>query len=598
MRQTAARGERSAGPEIRISGRAVSRGSAVGRTVCLYGQARQFYRRTIRPTAIEAEILRFEAAVNAAGSQLQQITRNARGNPAKSAVEILETHLAILQDESLAEKVKKKIEIDRVNSEWAAKVVIDEFIAEFKGFADEDMRERYIDIEDVGERIQSALGGTALPYAALRKRSVIISRELRPSTLVELAACMPAAIITENGGWTSHTFIIARELNLPAVTGVKNLLGRLRDGDRVFVNGFVGDIIINPTAETRRKHFAKSKTGKPPQRQTGSPGPAKTLDGRQIHIQANADSPAAYSRGRAFGAAGVGLFRSEYLFTRSKGFPTEQEQIAAYSAIAAAAGDEGVKIRTFDLNSDEISTDRTLHEANPALGLRAIRMSLAEPNQIRAQIRSLLIASHGRKIDILIPMVSGVAEIRTVAEIIRKEKRRLGAKKIPFGSPRLGAMIEVPSAVLTVKQILEVVDFISLGTNDLVQYLLAVDRDNEAVAEWFSSLHPGVLQAIQSVISAASAAKKELIVCGEMAGSPYYIPILIGLGARQLSMNINSIAGIRALICNIAYEEARAIAARCVACATADEAEQMLRRGITEKWGPLFPEHFGLAALG
>ncbi|MEP7214031.1 MAG: phosphoenolpyruvate--protein phosphotransferase [Acidobacteriota bacterium] len=597
MRSRKSIGGASSRQETRIYARAVSRGIAVGKAVCLYGHSRQFYRSTIARDNIENEIKRLDSALTGVRKQLTLLSRKKRGNPSNSVPEIFDAHLMIVGDDSLRGKIMNEIESKRVNSEWATKTVIDQYVKQYQGLEDESLRERYIDVEDVGERIQIALGGSAEPFRGIVENSVIVSSELRPSTLVDIAESSPVAIITENGGWTSHTFIISRELNLPAVTGVNKLLGHVRDGDNVLVNGFTGEIIINPTTKTLSHHGKTAAANKSTTTKSALPGVTpKTLDGRQVIIRANADSPSVYARAKAFGAAGIGLFRSEYLYSRSKGFPTERDQIEAYSKIADAAGGDGVKIRTFDLNHDALVEEGFAHEKNPALGLRAVRMSLANPRELRTQLRAILIASVDRNIDIVVPMISGVAEMKAIATIIRKEKRNLKARNIPFGEPRLGAMIEVPSAVVTIDQVLKHVDFISLGTNDLVQYMLAVDRDNETVAEWFASLHPGVLRAIKTVIEAATAAQKELVICGEMAGSPYYIPVLVGLGARQLSMNVNSVADIRSLISGIAYEEARSIALECLERDTPAEVESVLNDGIRKKWGPLFPEHFHFPA--
>jgi phosphotransferase system enzyme I (PtsI) len=586
-------GESSEKPEFRLAARAVSRGTAVGTVVCLYGRTRQFFRRVVDPSGLRIELERFDSAVKTARKQLKQLSSKPPDAIGRSAPGIFDAHLLILDEGSFCEKIRAAIESNRVSSEWATKTIVDSYVARYKALHDETLRERYIDVEDVGERILAALGGSVAPFAGFAKHSVIVSDELRPSTLVELADSEPAAIITQNGGWTSHTFIISRELNLPAVTGISRLLRRVHDGDQVIVDGYTGEVVVNPTEKTLRR-FEALPAARDELPVYESSGPLKTLDGRQILVHANADSPSVYARAKGYGALGIGLYRSEYLFSRAKTFPSEADQILAYSAIADAAGEDGVKIRTFDLNQDSIGTDGLAHEKNPALGLRAVRLSLAHRTHIGTQLRALLIASRGRRIDIVIPMVSGVAEILEISEILEKERRRLRTKKIEFGEPRLGVMIEVPSAVITIDQILDHIDFISLGTNDLVQYLLAVDRDNESVAEWFASLHPGVLRAIKSVIDAATAANKDLVICGEMAGSPYYIPILVGLGARQLSMNANSIASVSRLIAGIAFEEARTIALDCLRCATPADAESVLLRGIREKWGPLFPPHFEL----
>ena len=270
----------------------------------------------------------------------------------------------------------------------------------------------------------------------------------------------------------------------------------------------------------------------------------KTLDGWPITIRANLDLPSAYKQAKRFGCEGIGLYRSEFLFNQFKGFPTETEQIEAYRQIAELAGDDGVRIRTFDLSLENLTGENEDKEKNPALGLRAIRMSLTRKKQFRTQIRALLQASFENNMDIVLPMISDVSEIIQTKES-SKPKRNLPQKRHKYGSPRLSAMIEIPSAVLIAEEIAAEVDFLCLGTNDLVQYLLAVDRDNEAVADWFRTLHPAVFRAVKMVVKAAEDSDTPLIVCGEMAGSPFYAPVLIGLGVTEMSMNVNSIPQVR-----------------------------------------------------
>ncbi|MDQ2747797.1 MAG: aldolase/citrate lyase family protein, partial [Acidobacteriota bacterium] len=289
-----------------------------------------------------------------------------------------------------------------------------------------------------------------------------------------------------------------------------------------------------------------------------------------------------------FGAEGIGLYRSELLFNQFKGFPTESEQIAAYRKVAEAAGAEGVRIRTFDLSVEQIADETGEREKNPALGLRAVRLSLTHPNEFRRQIRAILQAATAGNISIVLPMVSDVAEIWRVKKIIESEKEKLKRGKIACGTPRLGAMIEVPSAVLTIDEIAAEVEFLCLGTNDLVQYLLAVDRDNEAVADWFRTLHPAVLRALKQIFEAAERRKIPAIVCGEMAGSPVYVPILLGLGARELSMNVHSMPRVRRIAASIALEESRELVRNLEKCRAADEIETAVSKFYREKWTHLF----------
>ncbi len=545
-------------PEIRLKGRAVSRGVAIGQIVCLHGNNRQFYRIDLKNSEIGPEIKRLHAAINLAKRQLSKIASRKKGKISDSVPGIFESQRMLIEDSSLQSKFEKEITEQKVNAEWAIKLVTDSYVERYKAIEDEHLRDRYIDIEDVAERILAALGGGSHAITTFAKNAIIAAKELKPSTLVELSDEGPRGVITENGGWTSHTFILAREMNYPSVTGVKKVLRRVKTGDQVIVDGYLGQIILNPAKETLDRYsIAASQFHDDHSTDHGpSPLPLKTLDAREIRIYANSETPSAYTNAKRLGAQGIGLYRSEFLFNRFRGFPSENEQYAAYKAIAKAAGDDGVKIRTFDLGAEQILDQTAVREKNPALGLRAIRLGLANTKLLRTQLRALLRASFEQAIDIVIPMVSGVSEVVAVKEMLAYEAEQLGAKGKSTGKPRIGAMIEVPSAVLMVKELLEETDFLCLGTNDLIQYLLAVDRDNEAVAGWFRTLHPAVLRAIKSVLEPANKAGKPVIMCGEMAGSPYYVPVLIGLGATELSMNVHSISKVRNMVAGIAFDEA------------------------------------------
>ncbi len=572
--------------EIRLNARAVARGVAIGKVVCLHGRKRQFYRLDLKPAQIDKEIRRFRAAVRLSKRQLKKIAVNKTSTKAN----IFDAHLLILEDKTLISTIEKNIEKEKVNAEWAVKTVSDVYIANYKTIADEHLRERYIDLEDIADRLLRALGGSGKSNIRLAENSIIVAKDFKPSTLIELSESNPKAIITERGGWTSHTFILAREMNLPAVTGMKGILRRVKTGDCIIVDGYNGLAILYPTAETLQTYqiaarefqdFNINKNESVKEKLT-------TLDGRQIIIRANVDLPKGYTKARRFGAQGIGLYRSEFLFNQFKGFPTEQEQVKAYRKIAGLVGNEGVRIRTFDLSVEQLSDESSEKEANPALGLRGIRLGLSHKKEFRTQIRALLQASVENKVDIVLPMISDVSEILAAKKILKQEQDFLKKKGIEFGKPRLGSMVEVPSAVLMIEEIAKEVDFLSLGTNDLVQYLLAVDRDNEAVADWFRTLHPAVLRAIKTVIQAAENNDIPLIICGEMAGSPFYAPILIGLGATVLSMNVNSILRVRRIISGIAFEEAEEIVKELESCKTSDEIESLVRDRFQEKWSHLF----------
>ena len=538
------------------------------------------------------------AAISLAKRQLAKIVSRKTGRISDSGPGIFESHRMLIEDPALQSKFEQEIAEQRVNAEWAIKLVTDDYTARYKAIQDEHLRDRYIDIEDVSERILAALGGGSSYRMPFAKDSIIAAKELKPSTLVELADDKPLAVITENGGWTSHTFILAREMNWPAVTGLKKILRRVKNGDHVIVDGYNGHIILHPDKDTLQHYsVAAAQFHEEHLSDIENPViPVKTLDGREIRIYANSETPSAYKNAKRLGAQGIGLYRSEFLFNRSRGFPSENEQFDAYQAIAKVAGDEGVKIRTFDLGAEQLLDQNAAKEKNPALGLRAIRLGFAYKKLLRTQIRALLRASFEHRIDIVIPMVSGISEVLAVKQLLEHEREQLGAKGKNVGEPCVGAMIEVPSAVLMVKELVDETDFLCLGTNDLIQYLLAVDRDNEAVAGWFRTLHPAVLRAIKTVLDAANKAGKPVVVCGEMAGSPYYVPVLLGLGATELSMNVHSISKVRKIVDGIAYEEAGKLTKNIENSRTVEETELIVNHHIRKNWTHLFPEDFSFVS--
>ena len=415
-----------------------------------------------------------------------------------------------------------------------------------------------------------------------------MATELRPSKLMELARLGPTAVISEHGGWTSHASILARELNLPVVTGIKDLNRVISAGECVIVDAINGEVILRPTKQTieRFRTYAQPSVNEVVV-ESGSRA-AITQDGVEIVIRANADFPEIYRRAKRLGARGIGLFRSELILNLSRGIPSEREQIEIYAQIADAAGDEGVKIRTFDVGADYFGSFPN-HERNPCLGLRSLRWSLTERLLFKTQIRAILQAAAGRKIDIVFPMISGVSDLLAARRITDEERANLGKQGRAIGEVGIGAMIEVPSAVFTVNEIARHVDFMLLGTNDLVQYMLAVDRDNEAVAGWYQTLHPAVVRAIREILAAGRDCGIPVIVCGEVAGSPFYVPLLLGLGAFELSMSLSSIPKVRKLITGLNVTSAVELANSIDTLVTADEIERFLRSYYIEKWPNLFP---------
>jgi phosphotransferase system enzyme I (PtsI) len=573
--------------ERRLPALAVSRGIGIGRISFFHEERRRFYRLNLSRGQIDNELARFRAALAKSILQLRELSINNDNASEKAASDIFGVHLLMLES-SIVKKIEMVIAARRVNAEWAIRTVLDEYLEKQNSVPNAQFRDKYLDIEDITDRLMRSLG-TARVDTHENFDAVIVARELTPSMVMDLAKSKPSAIITEQGGWTSHSAILAREFGLPMVSGVRDLEHLAALDDKVIVDGISGEVILNPS-ETTIAEFSSlfSQNGNGAMIDGGNAHGTATLDGTSILIRANVDQPEAYSAAREKGAEGVGLFRSESLLRRPREVPGEHEQAAAYRRIADAACEHGVNIRTFDIGIERLGIGSGSVERNPSLGLRSIRLSLAHPAQFRIQIRALLRASLERKLDILLPMVSGLSEVLRAKEIIEEERIKLTKEAIGFGTPKIGAMIETPSAVLTVNEIAKNVDFLCVGTNDLVQYLLAVDRDNDAVAEWYQTLHPAVIRAVGEVIAAAQGADIPVTVCGEMAGSPFYVPVLLGLGARDLSMNVNSIQPVRQLIAGISISDTITLVKQISMLGTADEIENCLREYYLENWSSLF----------
>lgn len=572
--------------ELTLSGRSVSRGVTVGTALCLYGAKRQFYRREILSDDVDREVERFKGAVRAAKDQLSEIA-SADGGDGNQA-RIFETHILFLEDLSLLRQIESMIHDQRVNAEWAVKTVIDKYVSRYKSLSDKHLQEKYIDLEDVGERLLTALGGGGGNAYSLDSDTVIIAKELNPSTLIELSRKHPAAVVTESGGWTSHTFILARELDLPAVTGIRQLLRSVETGEKIVVDGYGGKVILRPGEETLKEYGSHAASAESDQLEDVDPdSPLETLDGFGITLRANLDITRDYSAARRSGAKGIGLYRSEFLFNQFRGYPSEQEQLDSYLKIAEEANSHGIRIRTFDLSINRVAVGIDGREKNPALGLRGIRLSMRFEAEFRTQIRALLRAAAHHSISIVLPMISDSEQVKWAKRVVLEERERLGSEGVEHGDPQIGVMIEVPAAVFSIERILDEADFVNIGTNDLVQYLLAVDRDNEEVADWFRTVHSSVLRSLKIVLDAANSRGKSALVCGEMAGSPLYIPILIGLGAREFSMNINSLARVRALVSKIAVEECEEALVEIDALPDGDERDEGIRRIYHQKWAGL-----------
>ena len=573
---------------IELSGTAVSRGTAVGRAVFLYGNARQFFRLDVTESGTSGELDRLETAIAKVGYELTDLA--ADSSLGENSKHIFEIQSLILSDTAFSNAIRDTIVGERVNAEWAITNVADIIASKLLSVSPDEAHGRHLDIQDVAERLLNAIGVGEVISAKLPPGSIVVASSIRPSTLVELSHQQARAIVTEQGGWTSHSFIMARDLGIPAVTGIADLRRSIRDGDEIAVDGYLGRVIIRPDTLDLTKLFqgGDGVDIAPPRGHSTSLPPA-TTDGRKVILRANVEHFESTTELRERGAAGVGLLRSEYIFGQWTGsFPSEKAQADAYRNIAQKAGPDGVKIRTFDLNANQLTGEFGKNEVNPSLGLRAIRLSLAHEDLYREQLRAILTSHVDNNIEIVLPMVSGPDEITRSRDLIDRERERLHALGIDAGDPLLGAMIEVPSSVVMIDEIAALADFVCIGTNDLVQYLLAVDRDNASVSSWYQTLHPAVLRSIRRVIEAAARADIPAVVCGEMAGSPYYTPLLIGMGARELSMNLGSIGDVRRVVSGITYDEACNLAGLVESAGGTRAAEQILADFYREHWPFLF----------
>ena len=577
--------------ETRWQGLGVSDGVVIGRVLRVFNGARQVYRATLDEKDVEKEVRRLRAAIRLARRQLLAIKTRAEKELGAEHAYIFDAHLLMLEDLKLLEDVEKHIREDRVNAEWAVKVAADRLLAIYAEVKDDYLRARGSDIEDVTQRIIVALSGERQNYRRLSEDAVIVAEDLLPSAAAELDFEHARALATDSGGWTSHTAIIARGLGIPAIVGLRELHRHTRTGDLIIVDARHDVVILHPSTETVEQYKSLAES-EPQPRYVASEGasePLRTLDGKEITLRANVELPAEYEDVRRFGARGIGLYRSEFLLMHKRATPTEEEQYEAYLEVAKVAGDEGATIRLFDLGGDKIGGVSAEWERNPTLGLRAIRYSLTHEEVLRTQARAVLRAAAQGHLDVVLPMISDVMDVRRANRIINEERARLEAEGTEVGAVRIGAMIEVPSAVMTAGKIAREVDFFSLGTNDLVQYLLAVDRGNEGVADWFRSLHPAVLQSIYMTIDAARKAFIPAVVCGEMASTPAYAVILLGLGGTAFSMTASSIPRVRRAIEGVKFADAQEIARECLECETADDVEELVRVTFKEKWPQLFP---------
>ena len=529
-----------------LHGVGVSGGVAIGRAQLVSHATLEVAHYTITAKQVPAEIERFDLAVNEVQRELESLhgAMTAGDVPGEFGA-FLDVHWMILNDPTLSEAPKKIIAEQHCNAEWALTQQMGVLVEQFEQIEDTYLRERKNDVVQVGERVLKRLMGRpgTLPPTKAEEQTILVAHDLSPADVIQFKHHHYGAFLTDLGGVTSHTAIVARSLNVPAVVATHNARQLIRDGELLIVDGTNHVVIVNPDRAVLSEYRLKQNEldlAKQKLRRLRTKA-AETIDAVRVELQANIELPDDLEQALANGATGVGLFRSEFLFLNRDGLPSEDEQFEAYRSVAKGMAGKPVTIRTFDLGADKHKEglDGLSRVApNPALGLRAVRFCLAEPRLFLTQLRAILRASHYGNVQILIPMLASVSEIDQTLALLAQAKETLREQGTPFNSRiAVGGMIEIPAAVLAMDAFLKKLDFLSIGTNDLIQYTLAVDRADEAVSHLYDPLHPAVMRLLALAIGTAKKAKVPIAVCGEMAGEVLLTRLLLGMGLTNFSMH-------------------------------------------------------------
>ncbi|MFC5497151.1 phosphoenolpyruvate--protein phosphotransferase [Caenimonas terrae] len=553
-----------------IHGLPVARGIAIGRAVLMASSRVDVAHYFIEPGQVESEITRVRVGRNAVVDEIHRLQQTIAAMGPKEAphelAALLDVHLMLLQDEELISGVKHWISERLYNAEWALTTQLEVLARQFDDMEDEYLRERKADLEQVAERIlryMKGVGSPVAPPAARRKTQqdlllddsidvplVLIAHDLSPADMLQFKQSVFAGFATDVGGKTSHTAIVARSMDIPAVVGARGSSHLVRQDDWVIIDGDAGVMIVDPSPIILAEYGFKQRQAELERGRLSRlrHTPAVTLDGQKVELLANIEMPEDAPGAVLAGAVGVGLFRSEFLFMGRKGdLPGEEEQYQAYKKAVEGMQGLPVTIRTIDVGADKQLDDSISDAAhlNPALGLRAIRWSLADPAMFLTQLRAILRAAAHGQVNLLIPMLAHASEIRQTLSLVDFARAELDNRGLPYGPVKLGAMIEIPAAALTLKIFLKYFDFLSIGTNDLIQYTLAIDRADESVAHLYDPLHPAVLRLVAETIAECDAQGKGVSVCGEMAGDITLTRLLLGMGLRSFSMHPAQILAVK-----------------------------------------------------
>ena len=551
---------------IQVFGIAVSRGVAIGRAMLVASSRIDVAHYFVATEQVASEIARLHAARDVVSAELEGLKRDMPADAPHELAALLDVHQMILHDESLTGATQVWIDERHYNAEWALSAQLEVLARQFDDMEDAYLRERKADVEQVVERLLRQLSHPAGRAAGAMASAppardfggadplVLVANDVAPADMMQFKRSVFIGFVTDVGGRTSHTAIVARSMDIPAVVGAREASRLIRQDDLIVIDGDAGVVIVNPSDivleeyRFRQRQIVLERARLDRLRHT----PAVTLDGHAVELLANIELPADAAAAMEAGAVGVGLFRSEFLFMNREGvLPGEDEQFEAYRDAVVAMRGLPVTIRTVDIGADKPLERMSAHEhrnehgLNPALGLRAIRWSLSEPSMFRQQLRAILRASAYGKVRLLIPMVAQLAEVRAIMEAVSRVRQQLGDAGVSYGYVEVGAMIEIPAAALMIERFLRHFDFVSVGTNDLIQYTLAIDRADQAVAHLYDPWHPAVLQLLHQTIKSANAHGRGVSVCGEMAGDPAFTELLLGMGLRSFSMHPAQISSIK-----------------------------------------------------
>ncbi|MFT6236003.1 MAG: phosphotransferase system enzyme I (PtsI) [Lentimonas sp.] len=555
--------EKTSKEEIILEGIAASPGVAHGTALLYLQKELDVPSYDLQPEAIDAEIERFDQAILQTREEITAVRHKVAASLGEGEARIFDAHLMVLEDGALLDEVNSELRSTNKNVESCYHQIAERYISFFSSMEDEYLKDRVTDIRDVSRRLLHNLIGTNKSnLGELAAHSIIVSEDITPSDTADMDRSKLLGFITDAGGQTSHSVIMARSMRIPAVVGLHNATKAIQSGDQILVDGYDGIVVINPSEERLFRYGKRASERRKLDEIyiSAISEPSETKDGSPIGLMSNIEGAHEMEQVVAMRSDGVGLFRTEGIFLRHHGYPLESVQYDEYAAVVAAAGDEPVIIRTLDIGGDKTLGDGSPQEDNSFMGFRAIRFCLVNQDIFKTQLRAILRASAKGNVKIMYPMISGVAELRRANQILEEVKVDLRAENLAFNEGiEVGAMVEIPSAAAIIDLLAEEADFFSIGTNDLIQYLMAVDRLNDLVAHLYEPAHPAVLRTLKLIIDEANRLGKHVSVCGEIAGDPIYAILLMGMGATSLSMTSSMLPEVKYCIRNVKIADARAL---------------------------------------